>query len=346
MAEKMEYEVKAGDLEKCFEFSVGYYFGVSGGEYNRTTGQFRGLGGIIDSFFVGKLIEIGVASIIENFAKKKMVLDFEIHGPTDDPDIIEVNDSSSRKPNLYVETKNVSSDDRWIGLTSEQFNTIERSRITNGDLKRAFIIFASLFSEKEAKNSDLLGVYLKSKTKDKTFYTFCNPEDLHVKIQYILRMDELKEKGVEFKEGSFLYETDIFKPVEGFLKNIILSPSSRRVYSKISVENNIIPLFMRDMMPEPKEFGNFEYEGDAEIFLKQNRKSFRLYIYCKSDVKVKNKVLGTFNLEKGKLYECFFTTVGRNPVLKRNNIWIAQRNLPNVLTSDVKGRLAEIAQNI
>jgi hypothetical protein len=71
-----------------------------------------------------------------------------------------------------------------------------------------------------------------------------------------------------------------------------------------------------------------------------------MYVYCKSDVIVKNNVLGIFKLNKDELYEVFFTTVGRNPTLKRNNIWIAQRSLPTLSLKSDSERFKEISEKI
>jgi len=71
-----------------------------------------------------------------------------------------------------------------------------------------------------------------------------------------------------------------------------------------------------------------------------------LYIHAKNNAVIKNKVLGTFDLEKGKVYECWFITVGMNPSLKRNNIWIAQRNLNNVIIESPKQYIEKIRKQI
>jgi hypothetical protein len=71
-----------------------------------------------------------------------------------------------------------------------------------------------------------------------------------------------------------------------------------------------------------------------------------MYIHCKTDVTIKNKVLGIYKLKKGKIYECFFVTMGRNPTLKVNNIWIAQRNLSNAITAKVNDRIKLIRKKI
>lgn len=347
----MEYNVTIQDLEKCFKFAVEYHLDKTKLASNRTTGQYRGLGGIIDSFFIGKLIEIGVSKMIEAEAGKECVLDFDIHSinkdNVSDADIVKIKESGrERKPNFFVEIKNVSPDDRWIGLTAEQFSTILRNETAGSDPKKVFIIYASLLSKKGDKDGDILGVYLKSKTGINLFDQFSDTNDLYVKIQYIITGEDLKNKGTEFNQGSYLYETEVFEEAGGRSADQIMSGEYEHTFKKVNLEGNKLPIIMRDNMPEPKEYGEFTYEGDIEVCKKENRSSKRMYIYCKTDAVIKNKVLGTFKLEKGKLYECFFTTVGMNPSLKRNNIWIAQRNLPNILSITPQQMLKEIAEKI
>ena len=62
---KMKIKFNKEDFYQCFEFPVKYYLDETKSKLNRTTGQQRGLGSIINDFFLGKLIEIGVARAIE-----------------------------------------------------------------------------------------------------------------------------------------------------------------------------------------------------------------------------------------------------------------------------------------
>lgn len=350
----MEYQIKKEDLEKCFKFAVEYHLDETKMGANRTTGQYRGLGGIIDSFVIGKLIEIGVAKIIERNAKKLCILDFEIHGLTkeniSDPDIIEiVEEGKERAPNLFVEIKNVSEDDRWIGLTTEQFNTILSNEMTKNDPKKVFLIYASLVKKNEQGNIDPLGVYLKSKIDEKLLKKFCDTGDLFIKIQYIITGEDLRRYGVAFNQGSYLYETEIIQEASLATAKRILA--NHEWYEKIKLEKGRLPIIMSNTLPEPKEFGVFEYAGDIDVYVKTNYKkgklsSRRMFIHCKNDAIIKNDVLGLFRLKKGVVYECWFVTVGMNPSLKRNNIWIAQRNLDNIIQKAPEQYMEEIRSKI
>ncbi|MFA5382378.1 MAG: hypothetical protein WC356_04370 [Candidatus Micrarchaeia archaeon] len=350
----LEYQLTQKDLERCFKFALEYHLDKTKLATNRTTGQYRGFGGIIDSFVIGKLIEIGVAELIEGKTKKKCALDFDIHQlkkeNISDPDIIKIIDKNTeREPNLYVEIKNISEADRWIGLTAEQFSTILSDKLVNWDPKKVVLIYASLIKKNESADIDPLGVYLKSKLDSESFEKFCNVKDLYVKIQYIITGDDLKKFGVAFNQGSYLYETEIIKEASPLTAKRILN--SHEGYEKIKLKKGKLPIIMSNLMKEPEEFGEFTYKGDIEVYMKTNYKrnkisSRRMYIYCKKTTIIKNKVLGTFNLEKDKIYECWFTTVGMNPSLKRNNIWIAQRNLKNIVKNSLRDYIKDIQRKI
>jgi hypothetical protein len=350
----MMYQIKKEDLDKCFKFAVEYHLDETKMSSNRTTGQYRGLGGIIDSFVIGKLIEIGVAKIIEAGTKKVCVLDFSIHKLNkeniSDPDVIKIIEKDQeRLPGLYLEIKNSSEEDRWTGLTAEQYNTILSSKLVNGDPKKVFLIFATLVTKNKDKNIDPLGVYLKSELNADLLKEFCDVGELFVKIQHIITCEDLKKHGVPFNQGSYLYETEIIKEASPMTTKQVLENSEK--FKKIKIKKGELPVIMSNNLPEPREFGKFEYRGDIDVYIKTNFigdkiSSRRMYIHAKSDAIIKNKVLGTFELKKGKMHECWFVTVGMNPSLKRNNLWIAQRNLKNIISKTVEETMEEIRKEI
>jgi len=350
----MEYQLAREDLDASFKFALEYHLDKTKLSTNRTTGQYRGLGGIIDSFVIGKLIEIGVAKIIERKINKRLVLDFGIHQldkeNISDPDVIQIiEDNKGRMPNLFLEIKNISEEDRWIGLTAEQCNTILSSKLAKNDPKKVILIYATLFKKRDAGDMDPLGVYLNSKIDMGLLKKFCDVGDLYVRILYIITAEDLKKFGTHFNQGSYLYETDIIKEASNITSKKIMK--SEEKYQKIKIKQGMLPVIMSDNMPSPKEFGDFKYQGDIDVYIKTNYidkkiSSRRMYIYCKTDTKIVNKVLGVFELKKGRVYECWFVTVGMNPSLKRNNIWIAQRNLRNIIPKKLEEYIKEIRQGI
>lgn len=348
--EEMEYQIKAEDLERCFKFALEYHLDKTKLGANRTTGQYRGLGGIIDSFVIGKLIEIGVSKIIERDTNKICVLDFDIHQLNkeniSDPDVVKIKENEKeREPQLYLEIKNVSEEDRWIGLTSEQFSTILSNRLVKNNPQKVVLIYATLIRKNSDGDLDPLGVYLKSKIDQELLRKFCDVGNLYVKIQYIITGEDLKKFGVAFNQGSYLYETEIIKEASPMTSKKILE--SHENYELIKLKHGQLPIIMSNDLPAPKEFGEFEYSGDIEVYVKSNYmsnkiSSRRMFIRPKKDAIIKNKVLGKFELKKDRIYECWFVTVGMNPSLKRNNIWIAQRNLKNIISKKSEHYMDEI----
>lgn len=331
------------DLCKCFEFAVKYHLAEGKSNFNRTTGQYRGLGSIVNDFFYGKLIEVGTAKAIQSFNPKLNVgLDFEIHPlAASDPDIVSVDDGESvRKPKIFVEIKNVSAGDRWVGLTQEQFETIQKNPLVFEDCSNVYLIYARIINLSHDKDDDILGVYLKSEMNSELMNGFCNIEEICMEFQYILRGDELKANGVEFKQGSFFYETEIAgEKIDEDVKNKVLETG----YKVIESGTGKFPIIMRNKSKSPAEFGDFHADGNYRLFIKENRMSNRVYLHCLTDVKLTNKVLGVFNFEEGDMHELLFNTIGRDPVLKRNNIWTAQRNLKNIMSESVEDRIFQIA---
>lgn len=345
----MKIKFKKEDFYKCFEFPVKYYLDETKSKSNRTTGQQRGLGSIINDFFLGKLIEIGVARLIEEQGGgKKCGLDFSIHAPGEnhdnDPDILSVADSSGiRAPNLFIEIKNISEGDRFVGLTSEQCDTMLESKIIENNPEKLFIVYATIMSADVAKICDVFGAYLKTEIKDSLLDGFSGIDDIYLEIQSIISAKELLGSGVRFNKGSLFYETGILGDKIDEAKAIKIKSQG---YEKIRVKDAKMPIIMMNSYPEPKEFGDFQLRGEVELFIKNNEKSKRVYLSALSDGEIINKVLGTFIFKKGEMRELYFATVGRNPILSRNNIWIARRNLNNIVEEPILERIKFIAENI
>ena len=348
----MKYNLTKRDFETAFNFAVNYHLDPTKSGTTRTAGSARGLGDVLDSFLAGKVVEIGVINIIQSFnTSKKCLLDFDlkpINEVKDEPDIISVMEAEvQRIPKLFVEIKNTSPDDRWIGLTLEQFETMKSSA---GDPEKIYIIGASIENvdlEKNFKEKDLLGMYLKSISDSDDFSKFADLTKTFVKIEYVISGQELDKHGVVYPKGGLFYETDIFVEVSGLIKKQI----EQNRHNAIEVVNDELEKYSPNISyPVPDAFGKIEFTGKIKIFEKKNEKSVRRFIYAETDVDVFNKVLGKFHLDEGKYYYFNLSTVGRNPVLARNNIWIAKRSLPysikkGLIKSDEEN-LKEVADNI
>ncbi len=346
----MEYHITSVDLAKAFNFSVGYFLGKST-TASRTTGQYRGLGSIANDFMIGKVMEIAVASILDTECKKP-ILDFDIHALTEenrsDPDIVCVLENGiEREPKLFVEIKVISESDRWVGLTREQLEAILSNPMANEDPSNIYIIYATLKSRNLEKSSDLLGAYLRCNLENTSLEKFCKPDDLLIEIKHVLTGQELQEYGTEFNEGSLMYETELFSEVSDLTYNSVLNYEEKEQFTLLTTNVDRLPIITAKLDGRiPIEFGDLLVDGEADFIYKRNLKSQRLYIHCKGKVIMKNDVIGNFYLEDGGVYDATIWTLGRSPSLKRNNIWIAQRNLENALEKNVEERINEIKEKI
>lgn len=345
----MKVKIPKKDLLKCFEFAVKYHLDENKSNVNRTTGQYRGLGSIIDSFLLGKFNELGVAKAIEYFNSNiKCKVDFEIYPLKKDkrsePDITMIKENGiERDPNLFVEIKYISPEDRWVGLSKEQLDTILKNKLVQSSGKNVFLIYASLETDSGRKNSDLLGALLKNQLKTPLFYDFCEITNLYIEIKYVISCQELLKYGVPFNKGSYMYEVNLIgEPFD----DIKAKKTRSSGYTKKVPKTKYLPITTRDNKQFSKEIGKLRVKGNYAIYIKKNEKSNRVYIDCITKVIISNKVAGKFILKKGKMYELSCERLGRSPELKRNNVWIANRNLHNIVREKPEKRMKYIANNI
>jgi hypothetical protein len=217
------------------------------------------------------------------------------------------------------------------------------SRIISNDPSKLFIVYGTISSSDRSTICDVFGAYLKSEIRDNLLDGFTCIDDIYLEIKSVINAKELTENCLKFDKGSLFYETEILGPeiAETKANNIRMSE-----YETKNLYNEVLPIIMMDGYPAPKEFGDFRLKGRATMLIKNNRKSKRIYLDCHSSGFIDNKSLGKFELKRGKMYELFFTTIGRNPVLSRNNLWIARRNMHKIITDSVEKRIAYISQDI
>ncbi|MDI1496309.1 MAG: hypothetical protein K8823_1617 [Cenarchaeum symbiont of Oopsacas minuta] len=343
-------------LKQSFDFSISYYLNPKKYKKNRTSSQNRNVGGIIDSFITGKLIEFGVIAILEKFNKNKTyALDLTIHNNPDfgDPDIIKVTDNVTCKPNMikvtdnardpkiFVEIKNDVDDYRWTGLFQEQYQAILNHKSVNNDKNKVYIIYASLKSTRNVSNEkkDPFGIYLKSILNDATLEEFIDLDDLYVEINHVITGTELYKNGKFFlKNVDKIYETELIK--KSTIHIINNDNTIRKGFEKIVITGNKLPV--DKINGYPNKLGNFTFFGSADVYLKQNKASGSLYLICKSDVIVKSDILGTFNLKSGIQYKLSIINLMD---CKRNNLWVSKRNLKSI-TKHNNERMNEIVNLI
>ncbi|VVB76008.1 Uncharacterised protein [uncultured archaeon] len=349
----MQYKVTKADLEKSFKFSVDYHLYPSHPGSNRTTGQARGLGGVLDSFLVGKVVELAVSNILKGYVpSKEFNPDFEMHSKKeqiDDPDINKITESGVvRKPRVYIEIKNIGEADRWLGLTAEQFRTIKLNPIVGDDLKKIVLIYATIrnITNPNKKADDLLGVFLKDEINSSLTRDFAGLDGFVVEINAVITGEELDSKGIKFDKGKLMLETDVFEELN-YAKYKREVSKEGTVLKKMELGDNKLPKyrFNNDYEYAP-EYGDFLIDGEVNVYKKDNRKSTRVYLLCDTDCLVRNSLLGDFELKKDRAYLFKPGPVGRNPVLNRNNVLIPRTNLVNIASESVETRLKKLAEEI
>jgi len=348
------YKLTLEDFKRVFEFGTNYYIDPSKNTTGRTTSEPRGLGAILDAFTLGKLTEIGVEKILTlNNESKNYILDFDIKSNSkvkDEPDIIGVIDNDSeREPNFFVEIKNTSEKDRWIGLTEEQFNTIRRSA---GD-KKMYIIYASIRSEmldNNPKTADLTGMFLKKIedcSKSEIFQKFADL-DTECKIEFIISSDDLEKFSYPFEKGMNMYETNLFE--EKKCTSFYCKSGRRKDVSSIDefidFDSTKKLEIEKNLYPEKEEISIFKIQGSFKLISKRKK----TYIECISDVNLQNNIFGKFILHADKFYSFNLATIGRDPKLRRNNLFISKKRVYQLIDDNKivsPGEImAEIAENI
>ena len=80
------YSFEIDDFLECITFAYNYHMFEGKGARGRTSQGKRGFGGELDEFVPGKLCEVAVTKIIENYSNssKKLIIDNDIYPDNDD----------------------------------------------------------------------------------------------------------------------------------------------------------------------------------------------------------------------------------------------------------------------
>jgi hypothetical protein len=328
------YDLQLGDFIKVTEFGVRYYLDPAKNTTGRTTGEPRGLGAILDAFSLGKLTELGVKNILNDYNKSKDYgLDFTIRSNSDvaeDPDIIEVIENSKpRNPMVFLEIKNTSEGDRWIGLTDEQFTSIK----TGANGRDVYTIYASITStikNANPKTTDLTGMLLKGIYKKSSVFSGFADLNGVCAIEFVISSKDLAKYSYNFKKGMNFYETALFKEKIATPTNHPIKKKDKTfrnqtlLIKEYKSYNSTIEIEKRDgEKAENKDISMFKIQGSFKLYKVRKR----TIIECNSNIKLNNEIFGTYELQKGRYYYFNLETVGRDPILKRNNYFMAKRRI-------------------
>ena len=310
---KLTIDVSKDYLEKAYDFALRYHLSEVKMKRDRTTGKHRNLGGIMDAFVSGKVVELGVMDILKNMNKhKEYCPDLVVKNDQDfsEPDIITIIDSNNpegRLPQIFIEIKTDPENYGWAGLYKEQFDSIKSNPIVNSNLKKIFIIFAQIVPKKSdvsKERNDLLGTYLKLKQKkNKELSTFLNPSDYSIVIQFVMTGKELEDSGRSFNkkdkknnvEADYMFEPEIINSLKIDAYND--DGTVRKGYVHKEIIDGKLPTENLKKYPKQLDEG-FTINGNVEIFT-HKRFTSSIYIKSESSFTLKNKFLGGFSGKNG-----------------------------------------------
>jgi len=345
----MNYTFTSEDFRQAFGFALQYHLDQTKQQTGRTSAEPRGFGGVLDAFTRGKLVEIGVMQMIHGLNPNiKGKLDFEMHAASavrTDPDIISIfEDNAERPTNVFTEIKNTLPNDRYIGVTEEQLHSIKQG----SNYKPAFTIYASINvnddNNDNPRKADFVGMYLKHLTGHKMFEQFLDLS-AYAKLEFVLSLEELEQFGTRFPAGELFLETDLFSDSKKIYKKDGDLIKGVEFVNEFQDFNSRLNMNLKNSEPY-LPYGEFTIEGSFNLFRKINNKSTLQYIHCNSNVVVKNDVFGTYYLNKGNTYGFNLITVGRDPILKRNNLFIAKRRVYQLIDKGLIPNPVESLKNI
>jgi hypothetical protein len=202
--------------------------------------------------------------------------------------------------------------------------------------RKLYVIYASINAKainNNLKTADLTGMFLKeieNQNKSKIFQTFANL-NAECNIEFVISSDEIERLSFPFEKGMNMYEANLFE--EKPQKSFYTKENPRKDVKSIKCYKNfdkIIKLEIEEgRYPEKKEISEFQVKGDFKLI----RKNKKLFIECLSDVDANNNIFGNFCLSKGKFYNFCLTTLGRDPQLKKNNLFISKRRVYQLMAS-------------
>ena len=347
------------DFKRVFDFSVNYHLNCAS-LADRTNGNPRNLGGIMDAFSIGKLIEIGVEKIFfDANSSKKYILDFSIHQANNDADIIKIEENGKiRDVKNYVEIKSLSKKDEWIGIREEQFTSIKMYSKNKGiTLNNIFLVYAELKTKEENRKNDITSIFLKKiedKNKSVIFEKYAEL-DCEVKIEFIISFEELEKYGRMFrKDIECIYDTNILQEVKR--NTIYKNEKLRNNFEYIDNNINNLKLYTTtgDCLTQNEltkfKIINKDEKIDFKIIKKINRNSNKFFIETSSNINLYNNIFGSFQLKQYKIYSLNLNTKGRKPILKNNNLFISRKMIYELIQNkkikNINERINEIVLKI
>ena len=354
------YKITADDLDRCWKFSLQYYLDETKPVFNRRVGSARGVGGIIDSFFL-KIIEIAVCKILEGLSSQDIEIppDLEIRplkkGKTE-PDVYKIVDKKTkeeRDPKVYVEVKQLQSNHNWVGPTEKELDSITANEFGVDDENKMYYFWCEIkdpnFEEGAGRRSSLLGSYLKHLAPgNENLKTFNDFSDMYIEIKFVHTVAEIKQ-GMHFPEDTVLVDPEVFTQdgTSSFKKKH--ADGDLAGYDKIPATKTF---------PEPTTysggknhslldiFGDIKFAGKIDLYAKKDQASKKYFFACKTPVGVSSK-LGKWHFKKGEVWSYHVRPSGAFPKLRNDNYLQPRRMLKQEkLYQPSKALLEKIAREI
>lgn len=342
MSTRTIYRFKPTDINKVITFCRDYHLDITKQASGRTGSGPRGLGGEIDAFGPGKLNEIAVSKLLSAGNKKRCLVDNQIYsnyevGIKTIPDIVGVIEHGGiqRKPKLYIEVKKISESDQWLGIHSDQLNSILRSSEVR--TSQIILIFAEVYFQdnKSRKQQDFLGAFLKSSDNNSsvTFEKFSDLDDLRCKIHYIINIRDLQKYGHEFKAGDIIPECNFAEAKQVYRSNGNLW-KGLRITKTLNGENKINA---PGVDGKKYSYGDFICKGNVQLIKKIG--SSRTYLSLLSDTTLSSDYFGELKLKKGEIV--FFNIKNKlaglqgAKVKSKSDWWISKGKLEQIISNGV-----------
>jgi len=357
----LTYKITKKDLDRCWKFSLKYYLDETKSTTIRSVGSDRGVGGIIDSFFM-KILEVAVCKTLEELSVQDIEIppDFEIRklkkGKTE-PDVYKIIDKKTgkeRDPNFYVEAKNLMRNHNWVGPKKHELDSITDNEFGIKDKKKMYYFWCEIndskFDPAHSRKSSLVGSYLRNiSPKNKHLKPFHSYRNMSVKILFVHTVLQI-EQGIFFPKKSIFADPDF-----------ITNEDECKKFKK-KHDNNDLTGYRKTTVtktfPNPKvyhgkknhsllkTFGKIKFTGNVEMYLKKNQSSKKYFFKCNTPVKITSNV-GTWKLKKGD-FRCYhIKPSGQYAEMRDDNYFLPRRALKQkkLLQPSLK-LLKKLADNI
>jgi hypothetical protein len=270
------------DYEECLKFilKLRYLWGGATIDF-ASSGVKRDIGKYIHDHIGGKLAEIAVKKFLKQKFNLEVDLGFEKYESAEDfmlGDIEKVAtpDGKMVSPKLKVEIKATKLSSRWWLISDNEFNSREYDVYILAVIDLPLDHIIRFFKESlEIEDEELENAI---------------PDfgEIEAEIKGIVWRDEFKTNTLKFDAGDSVFETEIFEE----------KPRITGSTAEVELKDN---KFSLEKIPEEFIISG-EYRFVERTTNRRNNSTKTKYIKTISDVVVKHRILGEYNLPKNKIF--------------------------------------------